>query len=67
MLLVHAGTAWYGQDVVRNEPFLANRPKVMFLNRLTPAQMEALSSRGPVRVLTPAELKELGMFVIGGR
>jgi hypothetical protein len=62
VVLVYPASVWYGQDMVRNDPFLRNRPKVLFLDRLTRTQAERLSEMGQARILTPAELAELGMF-----
>ena len=63
IVVVHEDVVWYGQDVIRNDPFLADTTKVLFLNRLTREQLDGLASRWRVRVLTPAELAGLGMFL----
>jgi len=41
---------WFGVDLLHNDPFLRNRPLVMTLRRLTPAQIEALSHHRVVRI-----------------
>jgi hypothetical protein len=36
---------WFGQDLVRNDPYLRNRPLVMNIGALTPGQVQGLCSR----------------------
>ncbi len=63
-VLVHPGMIWYGQDLIRNDPFLADHPKVLALPGLNRAQFERLRARGPVRIVTQRELAALGLFPI---
>ncbi len=62
LIVVPAGAVWYGQDIVRNDPFLTNTPRLLALHRLTPPRIQQLQAEGPVRLLTADELVELGMF-----
>jgi hypothetical protein len=42
LVIVDPGGLWYGADLVRNEPFLTNVPKVMDIEALTPDDVRAL-------------------------
>ena len=61
--LIDRTTAWYATDLVRNDPLLTNRPKVMLRNRLTESQLAALGNMGTVRDVEAAELGRLGLVV----
>lgn len=52
---------WFGGDLARNDPFLRNRPKVMVLQLLTPAQLRGLCERYSVRLVTADDLEGLGV------
>ena len=52
---------WYGQDLVRNDPFLTNTPKFFFRWLLKPEQAETLMGRGKLRIVTASELLQLGL------
>jgi hypothetical protein len=53
--------AWYSADLVRNDPFLRERPIVVSLCRLTPNGIAVLQSSGTVRVIDLEALTRLGM------
>lgn len=53
--------AWYSADLVRNDPFLQERPIVVSLFRLTPKQVAVLQNAGTVRLLDREVLTRLGM------
>jgi hypothetical protein len=57
-----ARDAWYSADLIRNDPFLENRPVVVSIFGLTPAAIDVLSKAGTVHFLTRDELTRLGMF-----
>ena len=61
--LIQRTDAWYAHDLVRNDPWLTNSPKVMLENRLTDTQTEALRTMGRIRRVEGADLAQLGMMV----
>jgi hypothetical protein len=54
--------AWYAADLVRNDPFLEQRPIIVSLYRLTPAAIGALEKQGSARIIGTKALAQLGMF-----
>jgi hypothetical protein len=60
--LIDRDVAWYAKDLVRNDPWLSNGPRVMFLHRLTAAQLQALERTAEVHRVEADELKRAGMF-----
>ena len=62
LVLIDPRIGWYAQDLVRNDPFLENDPKVLFANRLVPAWRDELEANFPgrARVLGWEELARLG-------
>lgn len=62
VVLIDPAMGWYLQDLIRNDPFLENDPKILFADRLRPFQRAALEERfpGAVRELTREELLALG-------
>jgi hypothetical protein len=54
--------AWYAGDLIRNDPFLEDRPIVVSLYGLTPAAVIALEKMGSVRFISRDDLTRLGMF-----
>jgi hypothetical protein len=65
VVVVPAYAAWYGQDLVRNPPFLDADPgpRLFFMSQLSPEQRSALEELGPVRVVRPEELADQGMVL----
>lgn len=61
LVIVDTVPIWYGQDLVRNDPFLTNTPKYFFAVALDPARIDALSRMGKVRVVKAPELLTLGL------
>ncbi|HEY6930794.1 MAG TPA: hypothetical protein VJA66_14030 [Thermoanaerobaculia bacterium] len=61
VVLIDVRTVWYVQDLVRNDPFLRNDPKIMFADRIR-AKRPALETVCPgcARELTAAELVSFG-------
>ncbi|HMC28042.1 MAG TPA: hypothetical protein VKM56_09655, partial [Verrucomicrobiae bacterium] len=53
--------AWYSADLVRNDPFLENRPIVASLLMLRPEDVDILSQRGKARVITAKNLGQIGL------
>ena len=56
--------AWYSADLIRNEPFLENRPIVVALHRLRPEDVAILSKSGQAHFLSANELKQLGLATV---
>lgn len=62
-LLLHPMAVWYGQDLVRNEPFMTNRSKILFLNRLNPHHVRYLQTKfDKVSIVPTKKLIDLGMY-----
>lgn len=61
IVLIDVRTAWYVQDLVRNDPFLRNDPKIMFADRIRPkkSELDAVCP-GCARELTAPELVSFG-------
>jgi len=55
VVIVDVDSLWFGMDLVRNDPFLASRPKVMRLDALTPAQIEGLCAHHRVALFAGAD------------
>jgi hypothetical protein len=54
--------AWYSADLIRNDPFLEQRPIIVSLRRLTPSAIPVLERQGSARVITRDGLTHFGMF-----
>jgi hypothetical protein len=64
VVIVDPTTSWYGIDLVRNDPFLRNRPKVLSAFFLRPEDRVALAMRysgNRVHMLQPSELAQFGI------
>jgi hypothetical protein len=63
VVLVHPGWAYYGRDLIRNDPLSRTRPVVLSVALLTPENVRELVRRYPKRVhlLTVAEMNRLGL------
>lgn len=61
VVLVDMPGIWFGPDLVRNDPFLRNRPKVMGLQLLTADQIRALCDRYTVAVIDHHDLAPYGV------
>lgn len=53
--------AWYVADLIRNDPFLEQRPIVVALYNLTPPEIAALKAKGTARFITRDQLDRLGL------
>ena len=53
--------AWYSADLIRNDPFLENRPVVAALVSLSPAEVTALARAGQAHFVSLEEMKALGL------
>jgi hypothetical protein len=67
VVIVDPRSAYYGRDLVRNDPFLKARPVTMNLGALHRADVEELVRRYPRRVylLTVPEMQHLGLTTFG--
>ncbi len=54
-------SVWYGQDLVRNDPFLRNRPLVLSLPALGTSDIPTLAAMGRTVMVTPREMAVLGL------
>ncbi len=63
VVVVDTAGGWYAQDLVRNDPFLRNTPKVLHLRGLTSEQRTDLSARsaGRVSFVGASELARFGL------
>ncbi len=61
-ILITPGAVWYGSDLLRNDPFLRNRPLRAFRYRLGPEQLDALRTAGPIADVTPEQLARFGLI-----
>lgn len=61
-VLITPGAVWYGSDLLRNDPFLRERPLRAFRYRLGPEQLAALRKAGPIADLSPAQLARFGLI-----
>ena len=53
--------AWYSADLIRNDPFLEDRPVVVALVNLSPREVAALAQGGRARFLSREELAAFGL------
>ncbi|MGB8340467.1 MAG: hypothetical protein WCE51_02665 [Chthoniobacterales bacterium] len=53
--------AWYSADLIRNDPFLENRPVVAALVNLWPAEVAALAQAGKAQFLSRKEIGAFGL------
>jgi hypothetical protein len=67
VVILDSRSAYYGRDLVRNDPFLRARPVTMNLPALQPADVDELVRRYPGRVylLTVPEMQRLGLTTFG--
>ena len=59
--LIDFPAIWFGEDLVRNDPYLRNTPKVVALHLLSPEQLRHLCDRYTVTVVTQADLAGFGI------
>jgi hypothetical protein len=60
-VLVHDNGIWFGQDLVRNDPYLRNRPLVMSLSALDESQMRFLCARYTISLFNSADARRFGI------
>ena len=64
VVLVDPTDIWYGEDLVRNDPFLRARPKVLSLPRLDEARLTELCRHNDVRIFDRAAAQPLGIRIV---
>jgi hypothetical protein len=62
VVLVHADSVWYGRDLIRNDPFLAGQPVVLYGGMLSAYGREMLERAHPGRV---AEIRDRDLLALG--
>ena len=62
VVALDARDAWYSADLIRNDPFLEQRPIIVSVFGLTPTAVAALEKKGSARFITRDDLTRLGMF-----
>jgi hypothetical protein len=66
IVALDARDAWYSADLIRNDPFLEQRPMIVSLFGLTSAAIAVLEKGGSARFITRDDLTRLGMFTTRG-
>jgi hypothetical protein len=61
VVVVDPTHVWYAEDLVRNDPFLADRPLILNARKLKDEDLATLRRRYSVRILGTAELIKLGL------
>ena len=61
VVIIDTATIWIGQDLVRNDPWLRNRPLLLDKKRVTPDQQEALSKDKSVIEVNFSDLQRFGL------
>lgn len=61
VVIVDTSTIWIGNDLVRNDPWLRNRPLLLNKDKLTPEQQEALSKDKSVIEVNFGDLQRFGI------
>ena len=61
VVLVDPADIWYGEDLVRNDPFLRAGPKVLSLPRLDATRLDALCRQHDVAIFDREDARQLGI------
>ena len=64
VVLVDVGKVWFPSTVIRNDPFLADRPLVLSFLYLTPDQLRQVCRDYSVTVIDDEELARLGVVMV---
>ncbi|HEY1561976.1 MAG TPA: hypothetical protein VGF71_13990 [Caulobacteraceae bacterium] len=67
LVVVDPTGAWYLDDLVRNDPYLTNRPLILHAEGLRPDQLGTLCQRYPISVLDAAGAARFGVRVLPGK
>ncbi len=55
---------WYSSDLIRNDPYLDNRPLILAISALTPEAIAVLKGAGEIRFIDRAAMARLGMDTV---
>jgi hypothetical protein len=62
VVLIDHRLIWYGQDLIRNDPHLVERPLIVDMHRLSVDDLHKLKRLGDTRVVGPMDLAALQML-----
>jgi len=62
-IIIKTSDFWYSWDLIRNDPWLKQRPLVFNGDKLTPEQWNDLSHKGTVTVIGANEVKDFGVIL----
>jgi hypothetical protein len=62
-VILQTSEFWYSWDLIRNDPWLKERPLIFDGSKLSPDQVDALYKRGKVTVIGANEVKPFGVIV----
>jgi len=62
-VIVQTSEFWYSWDLIRNDPWLKQRPLIFNGYRLTPEQWNDLSRKGTVTVIGADQVKQFGVIL----
>ncbi len=55
---------WYSADLIRNDPYLDNRPLILAITALSPEAIAVLKGAGKIRIIDRTALARLGMDTV---
>lgn len=62
-VIIKTSDFWYSWDLIRNDPWLQQKPFIFNGDKLTPGQREELSRKGTVIVIGAEEVKPFGVIL----
>jgi hypothetical protein len=62
-VIVRTSDFWYSWDLIRNDPWLRQKPLVFNGDKLTPAQWADLKSKGSVTVIGAEQVRDFGVIL----
>jgi hypothetical protein len=62
-VILETSNFWYSWDLIRNDPWLKERPLIFDGSKLSPAQREALFQKGKVLVIGADEVEPFGVIL----
>ena len=62
-VIIKTSDFWYSWDLIRNDPWLKQRPLIFNGDMLTPAQRDNLSRKGTVTVIGADQVKPFGVIL----
>jgi hypothetical protein len=63
-VVIDDDSVWYSYDLVRNDPFLRNSPKILLAHELNAELLERLRTLGSVHEVQTSELTQFGMRAV---